>query len=161
MTDVDLAILARSGQPETLYKWLDKEVKNRIGHRLFTLLYVDGNEVARVYSSQPGAYPLKGRKPMGPTPWGAHVVHGQKPWLGRTMADIRWAFPDHELIASLGCGACINVPVLYDGAVIGTMNVLDAELSFSEDSVTGIVPLAQLLIPAFLLAASGGAASPR
>jgi hypothetical protein len=156
MTDADLAILARPGQPETLYTWLDGEVKSRIGHRLFTLLYVDGNEVARVYSSLPDAYPLKGRKPMGPTPWGAHVIDGQKPWLGHTMADIRWAFPDYALISSLGCGACINVPVVYDGVVIGTMNALDAELSYTEASVTSIAPLANLLVPAFLLARQAG-----
>jgi hypothetical protein len=47
------------------------------------------------------------------------------------------------------------VPVLYDGAVIGTMNVLDAEHSYTEASVAGIAPLAQLLVPAFLLAARG------
>jgi hypothetical protein len=155
MTIADLAILGRPGQPETLYAWLDGEVKSRIGHMLFTLLYVDGTEVARVYSNRPDAYPLKGRKPMGLTPWGAHVITGRQPWLGRTMTEIRWAFPDHALIASLGCGACINLPVLYDGAVIGTMNVLDAESRYTEASVVTVAPLAQLLVPAFLLAMRG------
>lgn len=153
--NVDLSLLAQPGQPAALYGFLDAEVRRRIGHRLFTLLYVDGNEVSRVYTNMAEAYPVGGRKPMGPTPWGAHVIDGRKPWLGATLKDIAWAFPDHALIASLGCGACINVPVVYDGQVIGTMNVLDAEHAYTEDSVQKIAPLAQLLIPAFLLAMRG------
>jgi hypothetical protein len=151
----DLSLLGQPGQPATLYRFLDAEVKRRIGHRLFTLLYVDGNEVSRVYTNNPEAYPVGGRKPMGPTDWGRHVIDGKQPWLGATLKEIAWAFPDHPLIASLGCGACINAPVIYDGAVIGTMNVLDAEGAYTPDSVSAIAPLAQLLVPAFLLAMRG------
>jgi len=48
-----------------------------VGHELSTLLYVDGAEVARARSSRPAEYPVSGRKPMGPTPWGEHVMKGQ------------------------------------------------------------------------------------
>ena len=107
--------LTKPGQPETLYRALEQATKALVGHRLFTLLYVDGEEVARVYSSNPEAYPVFGRKPMGPTPWGAHVLKAQKPYLGTDAEAIRWAFFDHALIASLGLGSVINVPIVYDG----------------------------------------------
>lgn len=146
------ALLAEPGQPGTIFKALDDEAKARVGHKLFTLLYVDGGEVARVYSNQPAAYPVFGRKPMGPTPWGQVVLKERKPYLGRDMEAIRWAFFDHELIASLGCGSVINIPIVHDGETIGTMNLLDAEHHYTDDDVPQVAVLAPLLIPAFLIA---------
>ena len=144
------ATLEQPGQPGTLYRALDEMTRKLVGHKLFTLLYVDGQEVARVYSNQPEAYPVYGRKPMGPTPWGAHVLEGRKPYLGVDAASIRWAFFDHGLIFSLGCGSVINIPIIYDGATIGTMNLLDAEHHYKPSDVALVAPLAPMLIPAFL-----------
>ena len=144
------ALLPQPGQPERLYSAMDEATKGLVGHKLFTLLYVDGDEVARVYSNMPGAYPVFGRKPMGPTPWGAHVLKGRKPFLGADMAAIKWAFFDHELIESLGCGSVINIPIVYNDETIGTMNLLDAEHHYRPGDAEKIMPLAPLLIPAFL-----------
>ena len=62
-------LLAEPGQPETLFRSFDAVAARLVGHELFTLLYVDGQEVARIYSNRPAQYPVFGRKPMGPTPW--------------------------------------------------------------------------------------------
>jgi hypothetical protein len=145
-----LGQLSAPGQPERLYVALDREAKVRVGHGLFTLLYVVGNEVARVYSSRPAEYPLGGRKPMGNTPWGDLLIKQSKPYLGVDKAGIRWAFYDHALIESLGLGSVINIPVVYDGSTIGTMNLLDAEHHYREEHVALVEPLAPLLVPAFL-----------
>lgn len=154
----DLADLARTleqpGQPAALYRRMEEVTRRLVGHRLFTLLYVDGSEVSRVHSSNPQAYPVFGRKPMGPTPWGRLVMEGRQPYLGRDATAIRWAFFDHELIASLGLGSVINLPVVYDGQTIGTMNLLDAEHHYREEHVAPLAALAPALIPAFLLARS-------
>ena len=144
--------IARPGQPDALYRAMETVTGKLVGHKLFTLLYVDGAEVARVYSSDTAAYPVFGRKPMGPTPWGKHVLEGQKPYLGTDAAAIRWAFFDHALIASLGLGSVINIPIVHDGATIGTMNLLDAEHHYTEAHVAPVAALAPLLIPAFLIA---------
>lgn len=149
----DLApLLAEPGQPDRLFKAVEDASKALVGHRLFTLLYVDGQEVARIYSNRPAEYPVSGRKPMGPTPWGAHVLQGRRPYLGRDVAGIRWAFFDAPLIESMGLGSVINVPVLYDGQAIGTMNLLDVEHHYREEHVAPVVRLAPLLVPAFLAA---------
>jgi hypothetical protein len=147
-----LPLLAQSGQPEAMFEALDETVQDLVGHHLFTLLFVDGGDVARCYSSRPVEYPVAGRKPMGATPWGDLVLKQQKPFLGRDKAGIRWAFFDHELIESMGLGAVINIPVLYDGVTIGTMNVLDAEHAYEDKHVAPLLALAPLLIPAFLQA---------
>jgi hypothetical protein len=89
---------------------------------------------------------------MGETPWGAHVLAGGQPYLGRDVAGIRWAFPDHALIESMGLGAVINLPVRYDGETIGTCNLLDAEHAYDQAAVDAVLPLAPLLVPAFLQA---------
>ena len=150
MTVADLlTALGQPGQPETLYTALDRATKQVAGHQLFTLLYVHGNDVVRTYSNRPAEYPVSGRKPMGKTPWGDHVIHGRKPWLGRDKTAIRWAFFDHALIESMGLGSSINIPVLYDGLCIGTMNLLDAEHHYEERHVEALMPYGQLLIPAF------------
>jgi hypothetical protein len=66
------------------------------------------------------------------------------------MEAIRWAFFDHALIASLGCGTCINVPVCALGEVAGTMNILDREHAFDERHVALAQAAAPALAPAFL-----------
>ena len=144
-----LTVLGQPGQPNSLYAALDRATKEVAGHQLFTLLYVHGNDVVRTYSNRPAEYPVSGSKPMGKTPWGDHVIHGRKPWLGRDKAGIRWAFFDHVLIESMGLGSSINIPVLYDGLCIGTMNLLDAEHHYEERHVQALIPYGQLLIPAF------------
>jgi hypothetical protein len=57
--------LAAPGQPQPLYRALDRLLGDLIGHKLFTLMIYDAEarEVARVYSNQPAAYPIGGRKP--------------------------------------------------------------------------------------------------
>jgi hypothetical protein len=145
-------LLAAPRQPQTLFQAVDSTTKSRVGHKIFTLLYIHGSEVAHIYSNQPAAYPVVGRKPMGPTPWGALVMEGRQPFLGRDMEAIRWMFSDHALLASLGCGSVINIPIVYNDEAIGTMNLLDAEHHYTEADVPKVAELAPLLIPAFLLA---------
>jgi hypothetical protein len=148
------ALTAPAG-PAALHAEVDHAVKRLVGHKLLTLLVVvEGGEfVERIYSSNPTAYPVTGRKPMNRTAWGDTVIRGLKPWHGRTMADLRWAFGDHELIASLGCGCCINIPVIRFGTVIGTMNVLDAENAYADATVETLKLFAPVLALPFAEAA--------
>ncbi|MEM7442244.1 MAG: GAF domain-containing protein [Pseudomonadota bacterium] len=144
---------ALPGQPTLLYDALSEATKALVGHKLFTMMFLDEarNEAARVYSNQPDAYPVGGRKQLGEmTGWGHHVLDGRQPYLGRTEADIKWAFFDYELIISLGCGSVINIPVIWDGKILGTMNLLDAENAYSEQDIEPLMPFAPLLIAPFL-----------
>jgi GAF domain-containing protein len=156
MTDIEtlLPVLTQSGQPDTLFKAMEAATHRIAGHQLFTLLYVDGTDVARCYSNRPEEYPVAGRKPMGPTPWGELVLTGKQPFLGRDKAAIRWAFFDHALIEGMGLGSAICVPIVYDGATIGSMNLLHTEHFYQETHVAPLVAVAPLLIPAFLQARS-------
>jgi GAF domain-containing protein len=154
------AALEQPDQPRAAFTTADAVCRALVGHRLFTLLVYDeaSGEVARIYTSHPREYPVSGRKAMRDTPWGRHVIHGRQSYLGRSAADIRWAFPDHALIASLGCGSVINIPVGYDGRLLGTMNLLDAEGAYEERHLELVRPLAALLVPGFLSAISAARA---
>jgi GAF domain-containing protein len=143
--------IAADKAPEAAFRAVDRAVAACVGHGLFTILLVrrDGVEVERAYSSRPDAYPVGGRKCMGPTPWGDLVITRRESFLGTDPAAIRWAFPDHELIASLGLGSVVNVPVLHGGEVLGVLAVLDREGALqTQAQVETVRALASLLVPA-------------
>lgn len=145
------AILQKEPDRKMLYGAVDEALQTLVGHRLFTLLAVmpDGEQVQRFWSSDEKSYPLTGRKRVGPTPWGEVVLKHQSPWLGNDADAIRWAFSDHALIASLGLGACINIPIVHQGRLLGTMNILNAENHFADGDVAIANRLAPYLVSAF------------
>lgn len=152
----DLDILAKAHAdakvPNDIYTAVAGILERRIGFGLFTMLVVtpSGEEVERIYSSNPDAYPLAGRKRMGPTPWGEHVLRQKRPFLGRDVAAIRWAFPDHVLIESLGLGCVINIPILAFGRVLGTFNILDREGVYDESDMATALALSPYVVLPFM-----------
>ena len=118
--------LGQAGQPRALFGALDRAMGASLGHRLFTVLryHPDVQESERLYTSQGAEYPVGGRKTVRPTPSTARVFGERRPYIGRTAADIRACFGDAELILSLGCESVLNLPVLFDGRVLGTVNLL-------------------------------------
>jgi hypothetical protein len=145
--------LAQTEQPMTVFTALERLLKNAIGHRLFTVLAwrPETDDVERLHTSRPAEYPLAGRKRMGPTPWGEHVLDKGLAWFGRDADAIRWAFPDSDLILRLGCESCLNAPIRHDGDVLGVVSVLDAEGRYTHRDLEALVPLSAFLIPPLLL----------
>ncbi len=142
----------RPGQPEALFAAMDHALGLVAGHKLFTLmrLHRDTHEAERIYSSNPVAYPVSGRKQWAETPWSKQVILAKQHYLGSTDADIRWGFPDHELIKQLGCGSIINLLVIYNDEVLGTANLLHEEHHYREQDITACLPFVQLLATAFI-----------
>lgn len=120
-----------------------------IGHQLFTVLAynADSGLVIRLYSNRPDQYPVSGTKPMGQTPWGDRVLKQRLPYIGRNAADIRWAFFDHELIASMGLESTCNLPVQAFGQTLGTINLLHRADFYNEQCLAAGSVLAGLLAP--------------
>ena len=109
--------------------------------------------------SNPQAYPLDGCKRMGPTPWGDLVLERRQCYLARDAEGIRWAFPDHALIASLGLESAINVPVVALGQVLGTINLLDAAGRYRDGDVAVVRSVAAYLALPFLREVQGEVAA--
>jgi len=141
---------ARPNQPAPLFAAVDAALGKVVGHRLFTLMVLDqaNGEAERVYTSDPVAYPVAGRKRSVDTPWFRQVILGRRHYLGRTREDLRWAFADHDLIERLGCGSVINVLAIYDDEVMGSANLLHEEHHYSDADIEDALPFVQLLVPA-------------
>ncbi|MFD6067480.1 GAF domain-containing protein [Amycolatopsis lurida] len=130
---------------------VEDKTRATIGVRLFTVLawVPERRALRRVYSSHPVEYPVGGEKTVEVAAgWLERCITGQEPYFGPDSAAVREIFTDHELIDRLGCGAVINVPVVDGGRTLGVLNLLDAEGSYDEDSVTAARSLAPLAAPA-------------
>ena len=154
--------LAQAGQPRGLFAALDRAMGATLGHRLFTILryHPDAQESERLYTSQRAAYPVGGRKAVRPTPATARLFGERRPYIGRTAADIRASFGDAELILSLGCESVLNLPVVFDGRVLGTVNLLHEAGWYDEGDLPLGLTFAALAVPGYLAAAAGPAAPP-
>jgi hypothetical protein len=145
-------ITASERAPDAVFRAVEALTQRAIGFRLFTImrLHAGAQEVERLYSSLPDAYPISGRKPKQGTPWGEQVLDRGEIFIANSPDEVRAAFADHELIFSLGIGAIMNVPVRYRGRSLGTMNVCSEAGWFSDADLAPSWLLAALLVPPLL-----------
>lgn len=155
MTDFTDA-LARGDQPEATLQALTRLVDETIGVKLFTTMEIDrARGVARRnFSNMPEAYPVSGEKPLNPNRWSEKVEGRHETFVANTIDEIGEVFPDHELILSLGCESCINIPVVIGGQVVGTLNCLHEAGHYTPERVAASEQLKLPGAVAFLLLAS-------
>ena len=124
-------------QPDRAFAALEAMTRELVGVKLFTVMTNDTGkrESERVYSSMPDVYPVSGTKPYNETVWSEITLKNRQTFVANTIGDIAEVFDDHELIRSLGCESVINVPIIVDGAVIGTINCLHEEGYYTEARV--------------------------
>ncbi len=146
--------LAASGQPGPTYTAVDRAMAGLIGHKLFTLMTYDARAgtVERVYSNQPSAYPVGGKKPYGASSLFDQLLQRGEPAIVHDAEGIRRAFVDHALIASLGAAASLHLPVVHDGRALGVMNLLHEAGWYDTPHFDLARPFAALLIAPFLMA---------
>jgi hypothetical protein len=156
LTLADLASLAErlasEQEPSLLYAAIDALVQDVIGHRLFTLMKVHeaSAEVERIYSSNPVAYPVGGRKQKRGTAWSRVVLDRGEVFVARTSDEVRDAFADYELIFSLGIGSIMNVPLAYRGRRLGTINVSHEAGWFTDEDARAGLLIAPFVLPTLL-----------
>lgn len=111
----------------------------------------DGEHVRHIFTTDETHYPLSGTERLGSTPWGERVLRQAVPFLGRDTEAVEWAFPaDCDLIASLGLGATMNVPITCFGRTRGSMNILHGEHSYDAPHLEVACSLAPYLALAFM-----------
>jgi len=114
----------------------------------------DTIELQRVWSSNPGAYPVGGRKRKALTPWTRQLLRRGELFVGEGDAALREVFDDHERIASLGLRAVANVPLLdAAGTCVATFNVLSVRPGWTPQELAAVQLLAVLATPWVLGAA--------
>lgn len=150
MTLEDLArALAAPGQPGVGLAAMDATLASLVGHRLFTVLVLDESRTQnrRYHSSRPVEYPVGGYKPVQRgSDYYRRVVEAGEVRFCHNRDDIIRAFPDHELILSLGCESCVNVPVRWNGHTLGALNLLHGAGHYSEAQLPTLRLVAALAV---------------
>jgi hypothetical protein len=149
-----LGVLAGPDQPHAIFAALEAATTDDVGTLLFTATTHDTGTMRsiRVYSGNPAAYPVGGWKPLRPGPWFATLIEGRRPFTAMTIEEIAVVFPDFELIRSLGCESALNLPVVVDDRVIGTINLLHEKGYYTPARVAAAVDLLPFATVAFLAA---------
>lgn len=104
----------------------------------------------RIWSSEPGAYPVGGGKTKTRTPWSRQLFEQARVFVGEGDAALAAVFDDHARIASLELHAVVNVPITHDGRCFATFNVLGRMPCWQAHEVAAIRMLALLAAPQLL-----------
>jgi GAF domain-containing protein len=152
--DEMLSALAEPRQPKPSFAAIERIAQRNVGAKIFTVMVRDNTAKVqrRLHSSHPSEYPVSGFKPQTPGKWQDQVVGRQEAFVANTIEQIAEVFPDHELIKSLGCASVVNVPIVFDGAVIGTLNLLEARGHYTPERVAAAMELRPLGAAAMLAA---------
>jgi len=153
MTDITEA-LAKAHQPDATYAAVEALVQETIGAKLFTIMEIDRDKCVarRSYTNMPDAYPATGEKPLRNDAWSEQVQDKRQTFVANTIEEIAAVFGDHELIQSLGCESCLNLPIEVGGSVIGTLNCLHEAGHYTADKVAAANSLKQSGALALLVA---------
>jgi hypothetical protein len=147
---------AEPDQPQAILSALDAALAAAVGHRLCTMqVHYAGGEAERVYSNQPGPYPVGGRKLASNAPRMRELMEHGRPILIRTEAELRASYPDHAGASSLGCGSAMNTPVRWRGRTLGQVNLMHQAGWYTEDDLPLVRSFCQFAVPAFLLLVEG------
>lgn len=135
-----------------LFPALDRFCNQSVGHKLFScsIFEIDavGNgTAARIYTSDEESYPVSGLKDMVANRWTKLVVEQHETFVANSIAEISDVFPDYEKIASLGLGSVINLPVIFKGQFLGTVNMLHDEGYYTEERLEAVN---ELFLPALV-----------
>ena len=98
-----------------------------LGTILFTITVLDpARDLCwRAYTSHAVEYPAQGTKPLTHDAWHDQVITRRETFVANTPAAFEQVFFDHALIASLGLGSAVNIPVAAaSGVVLATVNLL-------------------------------------
>jgi len=152
--DIETLSAAAAQSPAALFEAIHEVARRRLDAGLVTAMRYDEPTatVERLYSSNPTAYPIGGRKLKRDSDWSKHVLVEHRVLVSAGDDAIREHYADHATIFGLGLHSCVNVPLVSAGHCVGTLNVLAARPNWSEDEVAavrvlGLAALAGVLAP--------------
>ena len=126
-----------------------------VGHNLLTV-NLDATQpddppyevqLQRLWTSDPGAYPVGGRKRKTLTPWTRQLLQQAEVFIGEGDVALAAVFEEHKSIAELGLHSVVNVPLLQGERCVATFNVLGTRPEWLADEVAAIRLLALLATP--------------
>jgi len=148
--------LPRARTMDAALRCIDDARRRMLGEGLLTVnidaapQHDDGEtiDLQRVWTSDPVAYPVGGRKRKTLTPWTRQLLRGAQMFVGEGDAALREVFDDHALITSLGLRAVVNVPLLdAQGRCVATFNLLGVRPTWQPQELALVQLLALLATP--------------
>ncbi|GAA6178536.1 GAF domain-containing protein [Sulfitobacter pacificus] len=138
--------LAKAVKPEQAFGALQELVENTIGARLFTVMDVvqDDMKGRRSFTSNLQNYPASGWVMLQDNDWFDTVIRHHQTYVANDMATITKDFADHALIQSLGCASIVNHPVLINGRLVVTINILHEQGHFTPERVNTVASLLKI-----------------
>jgi len=135
-------------QPDAAFRALDNVVDRLFG-RLFTTILKVEEEVwsRRIFTSVPDEYPLSGRKPLPYNDRTKLIYEERKPYFAVGHDRINAEYPGAAIVIGLGCDTLTNIPIIYDGKVLGALNVGGHGWGDTQTMGAVMIPLAQAIGP--------------
>jgi GAF domain-containing protein len=151
--DVETLSAGAAKSPAALFKAIEDVATRRVDAGLVTMMRHDAvaSTVERLYSSNPQAYPVGGKKVKRDTAWGRKVLTEHRVLVSAGDEGLRESFDDYATIIGLGLHSCVNVPLVSEGKCVGTMNVSRAQAAWNDDEIAlvralGLAALAGVLM---------------
>lgn len=142
--------LAHAATPVAVMDAVGQATLELVGPGLLTInaWQAQGGVIERLWSSDPAAYPVGGRKIKGDTAWTRQLLVRGEVFVGEGDAALAAVFDDIAVIRGLGLNGVVNVPLCQDGSVIGTFNYLAAVQGWTAHEIAALRLLGQLSMPA-------------
>lgn len=151
--DIETLWAGAAKSPAGLFEAIHQVAKRRVDAGLVTAMRHDEGTatVERLYSSNTAAYAVGGRKVKQDSDWGRQVLTEHRVLVSAGDDAIRQYYNDHDQIFGLGLHSCVNIPLVSGGKCIGTLNVLNARSSWSDDEVAIVRALGLSALSAVLM----------
>ena len=132
---------------EVTFSLLEKAFLETIGHKLFTILKFDESKftLERIFTNKPYEYPLLGIKNLKKSFWQKSVFEEGEIYIGYNSKDIKSSFPDYELIFNLGCESVMNIPVVQNNLIKGSVNILHKKNWYTKSHIQSAKILTSLV----------------
>ena len=132
---------------KNVFSLLEKAFQEIIGHKLFTILKYDHNKfmLERMFTNKPIEYPTKGMKKLKKSLWQKCVFEDGNIYIGYNSEDIKNSFPDYELIFKLECKSVMNIPIVNDNFIKGSINILHKENWYNQNHIKSAKILTNLI----------------
>jgi hypothetical protein len=102
----------------------------------------DWIRLRRIYSSEPGRFPVDAIKLKGPTAWTRRVFQDGRIFVGEGVAELAEHFDDYEQMRPLGLQSFLNVPLLAGNLCYATFNVFGTRERWHEEELLALRVLA-------------------
>ncbi|MFB9949285.1 hypothetical protein ACFFP0_10520 [Rhizobium puerariae] len=142
----------------SVFSYLHEGLKRDAGCGLLTASVYDlaNMRSRRVFSENPGAYPLGNFKRLDRNRYFETVLVGKRHFSSTTIEEIAEVFFDWQKIRDLGFESNMNIPAIADGTVIGSVNLLEKKGHYDAERVRRALLWQPVVTLSFLLLAREG-----